>query len=681
MIKRINLFPTHTHKANTSSDKEEIFMNRQPNHPRKARRKKLAATLAAAILALSLTPTPYATLAAALTDRDVAVATLERAQLITLSGTTATTAAAGVTVAEGKVTITQAGTYALTGLFQGQVAIELAEKGEVNILLNGVTIDAATGAALSSNGASKTVVTLADDTQNVLTSGGEDTAEEETAALFSQDDLTINGTGALQVTSGKDGITSKDSLILVSGDYTINAADDGIVGKDEAIVAGGNVTIVAGGDGIKATNTEDTTKGNLIVQGGSLTITTGGGAGAAMAEDASAKALNAAGDVTVTDGILTLNAADDGVNATRNLLISGGSLTIAAGDDGIHSDADLTISGGEINITQSDEGVEGVEMNLTGGVIYVVSSDDGINAAGGEVTASTGSGGRGGMQSTSSGNLTISGGLVVVNAQGDGIDVNGNLQMSGGEVYVAGPTQQDNGALDYDGTFTLTGGTLVALDSGGMSVGPTSTTLGGGMYRISGDATLNVVGQDGQVISFSPNKTYAMAVVYSDKLTQGATYTLESDAGSTTITASSQESSMQGGLPWQGGHSGMTSGGQGRQPGGRFGGQQPGRNLRPSDAQGQGRDSSPQTDPMADAPAAPDGNGTMPQQGDSTQGQRLPEGKQPGCPAPGGQQWAPNQDAQSAATRQQPPRRNRQPQQTNDAATTTVVPATGSNAI
>jgi hypothetical protein len=68
--------------------------------------------------------------------------------------------------------------------------------------------------------------------------------------------------------------------------------------------------------------------------------------------------------------------------------------------------------------------------------------------------------------------LTINGGTIVVEAAGDGIDVNGAIEMTGGLVVVNGPTQQMNGALDYDASFTISGGLLAAAGSAGMAQAP-----------------------------------------------------------------------------------------------------------------------------------------------------------------------------------------------------------------
>ena len=54
-------------------------------------------------------------------------------------------------------------------------------------------------------------------------------------------------------------------------------------------------------------------------------------------------------------------------------------------------------------------------------------------------------------------------------AGGVGIDSNGDLNVSGGEIYVSGPTSDGDSALDYDGAATVTGGTIVAAGYSGMA--------------------------------------------------------------------------------------------------------------------------------------------------------------------------------------------------------------------
>jgi len=59
-----------------------------------------------------------------------------------------------------------------------------------------------------------------------------------------------------------------------------------------------------------------------------------------------------------------------------------------------------------------------------------------------------------------------------VDAGGDGIDINGSVVMAGGYLIVHGPIYNMNGAVDYDGSFTISGGLLVAAGSAGMAQAP-----------------------------------------------------------------------------------------------------------------------------------------------------------------------------------------------------------------
>jgi phage baseplate assembly protein gpV len=68
--------------------------------------------------------------------------------------------------------------------------------------------------------------------------------------------------------------------------------------------------------------------------------------------------------------------------------------------------------------------------------------------------------------------VDVTGGSLTINAQGDGLDSNGNASISGGTVVVNGPTNSGNGALDVNGELTVTGGRVAAAGSAGMVVTP-----------------------------------------------------------------------------------------------------------------------------------------------------------------------------------------------------------------
>ena len=254
-------------------------------------------------------------------------------------------------------------------------------------------------------------------------------------------------------------------------------------------------------------------------------------------------------------------------------MISGGTFSLATGDDGIHSDENVTISGGEITVTQSYEGIEGASIDITGGTIRVASSDDGLNAAGGN--DSSGFFGRpGGFSTSSDYYIRISGGVIYVNAAGDGIDSNGNLYVTGGTVYVEGPTDNGNGALDYDGTAYITGGTVVALGSSGMAQNfGSESTQGAILLTLSSYTTGTVTLKDSSgnvLVSYSSDKKFNSVVVSCPSLVQGGTYTITAGGSdySVTLTSLIYGSGMGGGML---GGGGMPGGGMpgGNRPGGR----------------------------------------------------------------------------------------------------------------
>ena len=198
------------------------------------------------------------------------------------------------------------------------------------------------------------------------------------------------------------------------------------------------------------------------------------------------------------------------------------------------------ISGGELVITKSYEGLEASKVLISGGKMNITASDDGINAAGGNDGSSLGGRPGMGMFSSSTGEIQIGGGYVLVNAAGDGIDANGPITMSGGVVLVSGPTNSGNGAFDCDGTAAVTGGYLIALGSSGMAQGFSSAeNQGAALFSFSsqqGGTALAVCDKNGNVvISFTPAKAYQSAAITAPGIQQGETYTVV--AGGTVLNA------------------------------------------------------------------------------------------------------------------------------------------------
>ena len=354
---------------------------------------------------------------------------------ITGNGEIVDISGAGAKTDGGAVTITKGGTYVLSGVFNGQILIDADKEALVHLVLAGAQITCTDSAAIYGAQSDKIVITLQDGTANQIEDGETyvyETAEEEepNAAIFSKDDLTINGTGSLIVQGNyEDGIRSKDDLLIVSGTYEIDTVKDGLQGKDSLTILDGTFVITAGNDALKASNDTDTDKGWV--------------------------------------------------------LIDNGTYTISAGDDAIHAETELTINGGTIDIVACQEGIEGQTVTVNDGMISVKASDDGINAAGGSSDAQMDGffGGRGNVTNGSDTeqaeekqtqaaefSITINGGEIYVDADGDGLDSNGTLVINGGTVYVEGPTNDGNGIMDYEYSGEIHGGIFVATGSSGMAM-------------------------------------------------------------------------------------------------------------------------------------------------------------------------------------------------------------------
>ena len=478
-----------------------------------------------------------------------------------------TTAVDGVSVEDQTVTITQAGTYVVSGsLSNGQLVVNVNKEEKVHLIFAGVTITNEDGAAVVIEQAEKVITTLASDTTNTLTDGSSYTlAEGETepdAAFYSKEDLSINGDGTLVITGNySNGLRSKDDLVLAGGTIEITAKNNAIKGKDSVSILAGNYTLnTTEGDGIQANNTEDEEKGyvaidggtfsiqsgrdgiqaetNLSVQSADITIKTADGAQSqSLVTDESYKGLKAGGVMTISSGTFAIDSADDSLHANDTINIAGGTITASSGDDGIHADNELTISDGTISIEESYEGLEASVITIAGGTTHVVASDDGINAGGGSDTdETTGQFGQdsfgGGDTADDSKQITITGGTLVIDAEGDGLDSNGNVTMSDGVVIVNGPTTGGNGALDYNGTFELTGGVLLAAGTTDMAMnvsGGSQQSIGISFDQTQSAETL-VTLKDSQgqtILSYAPSKSYQHVVLSSPDLTDSS-YTLVS---------------------------------------------------------------------------------------------------------------------------------------------------------
>ena len=478
-----------------------------------------------------------------------------------------------VKISGNQITITAGGTYRLTGkLSDGQVLVESADDSVVQLILNGVEIHSNTSAPLYIKTAEKTVVILADGTQNLLTdstnyvftSADED---EPKATLFSNDDLTIYGAGMLTLVGQyNDAISTDDGLLISAANIFIQAVDDGIRGKDYLVIRDTTLEVVSGGDGLKSDNDDAEKLGQIQISNTTLKISSVGdaisaeGAVAILSGDftlntgdssfdsdsMSAKAIKGLASVVIEGGWFVIDAADDALHSNGDITVNDGTFTIATGDDGLHADLTLTISAGTIDITECYEGLESQVVTINGGEISLFASDDGINAAGGADGSGMngGWGMPGGQAPWDQGGeakdywVYLNAGKVYVNAGGDGIDSNGSIEMTGGVVLVDGPTMDGNGPLDYMGTFEISGGTLVAVGSLGMAQSPSASSTQPAIFlglnqALPASTLINLQTSSGQsLLTYAPSKQFQSVLISSPDLELGETYSINTGGSS-----------------------------------------------------------------------------------------------------------------------------------------------------
>ena len=561
--------------------------------------KNLMKKLAALLCALALVFTAAALPAAAEEEIDVTELYKKRdveaawdedeAIAVTLSGNAFEAPAGAAVTAEGSVlTISAEGTYLLSGVWNGQIRVDVDDEEKVRLILNGVTVESADGPALWELCADKLILTLAEGTVNTFIdhTAGSLEGDEIAAAIWAEDDLSINGSGSLQVTgSVKHGILSRADLIIAGGAISVTAEKDAIRGRNSVLILDGEITAVSGGDGITSTRTAKDDKGWIVIAGGTIRITAGGGAGeaasavnngwgrgwgdwgqsASTADGVSSKGIKAETSLSILGGEITIDSLDDALHAD-SVSVSGGTLSMATGDDGIHADTSLTIAGGTVSVTRSCEGLEGRYITIAGGDISVTASDDGVNATEG----GTDNSGWGGMFAAQDCSVTISGGNLYVNAGGDGLDSNGSIRISGGFTRVEGPTDSGNASVDYNGSCEVTGGTLIATGAAGMMQNVSACSGQAALLAaFSGTAGAGsevvVTKQDGTTVaSFTAAKSFQSVLITCPELQQGDTVTVT--VNGTSVYSGALTSTVNGNGGGMGGFGGGRGGQQG--PGG-----------------------------------------------------------------------------------------------------------------
>lgn len=331
--------------------------------------------------------------------------------------------------------------------------------------------------------------------------------------IHTSNDLKIKkSTGTLNVTAANCGLKGKASLTINGGTITVTATKgDGIKsdeddaaalaqGKGLVKIAGGNITITSALDGISSNNKVLITKGETtdeptvkITAGGGQAclgnnVSQGGGRGGfqggfsegnSCAADSSKKGIKADSSIVIEAGNIDVNSRDDGIHSDGDLLVSGGFSVVKTDDDGLHAEKTLTINGGVVAVTMAYEGMEAAYMNFEGGVTSVITTDDGWNAAGANASSSStgGQGGQGGFGGPGGGfpggfgsdgsKVKVTGGfhyIYVGTGDTDGMDSNGDIEMTGGVVVIECRMNGGMGGMvDSNGETNIKGGKMLGF--------------------------------------------------------------------------------------------------------------------------------------------------------------------------------------------------------------------------
>lgn len=517
---------------------------------------------------------------------------------------------AKITLVLGGVSIKNSTGAAIQISTADDVTIELAE-GTTNVLQSGEEVDiaAATESKEASGGAlqskadlkikgkgSLTVLGYLNNgihcTKDLKIKNGNISVTALGHGIKGKNSVTVSG-GTVTVTSGKDGITSDETeneekgfVTIEDGEIIITSVGDGVSAETTLTVTGDVISIISGGGSANAQQKTDNMRDWWDFDNS-----------ASDDNSASCKGLKAGKALVISGGSITIDAQDDALHTDGDMTISGGECILSTGDDGAHAALSLTVLDGKITVLTSYEGLEANQITLAGGELDITASDDGINANGGSDGFSGGFGGGFGgrrsdmnsqsgdmtppdnsnMQTPPDGNapsgnpptmpgqdaadstttddttdkqpvLLITGGKITVNADGDGLDSNGDLRVEGGDITINGPSNGGNGALDIGtengGAGVIAGGTLIALGTSSMTenFGSTSTQCAFlvTMNSFGAGETITITDSQGNVLYTGVTVKSANSVVFSSPdLVVGETYTVTIGSTSATVTQSS----------------------------------------------------------------------------------------------------------------------------------------------
>ena len=494
-----------------------------------------------------------------------------RATQITLADQTATVTGQGASFSDQTLTITQTGTYVLTGSGKNiKLVVEAADTDQVHLVFQNLTLEGE-GTLLQINKAQEVVISLAEGSQNALTESQASGDEEVKATIHSQVPLTLNGTGNLTLTAlTKNALEVEDDLKVLGGTYTVKAANHGFKAEGALAIEAATLTIEAGKDGLHAEHDETTERANISLNPTQLSI--------AATEDG----VDAGNELTIKGGTITVSQSEEGLEA-RVIRQLGGDVTIKSSDDGVNASAGSSSKTSDTSATSktTDASATSNTADTSSSASQATTDSATASTSASQATADPAAtsqvdqankdknatppsppagqappqGGQppqngqgpGGMppggqeESDPSLQIILEGGTLTIDAEGDGIDSNGTASISGGSLVVNGSVQGGNGPLDAAGDITITGGRVWALGTSdmlqGFAQGSTQASITANIAGTAGQTLIILDANGKEVARQTASKDFQAVIMSSADLVDGQTYTIQVEGTTQTTTA------------------------------------------------------------------------------------------------------------------------------------------------
>ena len=494
-----------------------------------------------------------------------------QATQVTLADQTAAVTGQGASFSAQTLTITQAGTYVLTGSGKNiKLVVEAADTDQVHLVFQNLTLEGE-GTLLQINKAQEVVISLAEGSQNALTESQASGDEEVKATIHSQVPLTLNGTGNLTLTAlTKNALEVEDDLKVLGGTYTVKAANHGFKAEGALAIEAATLTIEAGKDGLHAEHDETTERANISLNPTQLSI--------AATEDG----VDAGNELTIKGGTITVSQSEEGLEA-RVIRQLGGDVTIKSSDDGVNASAGSSSKTSDTSATSktTDASATSNTADTSSSASQATTDSATASTSASQATADPAAtsqvdqankdknatppsppagqappqGGQppqngqgpgdmppgGQEESDPSLQIILEGGTLTIDAEGDGIDSNGTVSISGGSLVVNGSVQGGNGPLDAAGDITITGGRVWALGTSdmlqGFAQGSTQASITANIAGTAGQTLIILDAKGKEVARQTACKDFQAVIMSSADLVDGQTYTIQVEGTTQTATA------------------------------------------------------------------------------------------------------------------------------------------------